>query len=205
MIALGRGLPGESAGVRTPAPVRPITALSTATRSEITSVFSSAVREIEFDTDVQKSPSPVENALSMTAATGISTNTLRYSIDSPQPSWPAPPKRSRARCDRAGVDGPLGDEAPSGVAYESAGGSWDPRRLLDLDHRAVGRIEELIVHLRPAAEAVHGEQLRDRRERAGELLGDARQDRPVALLPPQLLRGGRQQPVDVRLGLRQVA
>src|SRR3954471_11240297 len=76
----------------------------------------------------------------------------------------------------------------------------DAERVLDLCDRATGRVEELGVHGRPAAEVLDGEQLRGR----GELRGVdvSLHHRAVAMVREDLLRGVGVQVVDERLGQR---
>src|ERR1041384_8093683 len=64
-------------------------------------------------------------------------------------------------------------------------------------HPAVVGIEELLLHLRPAAEVVHREELRTNRE--AEALGGARQDGPVPALGEEVLRRRRVEEVHERL------
>src|SRR5690349_25132588 len=86
----------------------------------------------------------------------------------------------------------------AGAAYAS-GGSGNPRVLLDLGDGARRRVKERVLDLGPATEVVDREELWRRREPAGELLGDRRHHRPVTLLRPDLLSGGR--PLVVEEGL----
>src|SRR5437764_14923560 len=81
------------------------------------------------------------------------------------------------------------------------GGSGNPRGLLDLGDRACARIEELILDLRPAPEAVDREQLLRGGELARELSRHRLHDGPVALFGPDRLRLRRPEPVQERLGL----
>src|SRR5690349_17803725 len=68
-----------------------------------------------------------------------------------------------------------------------ASATRDAQLVLDLRDGAVLRVEELLVHRRPATEIVDGEQrLRGRELRLVEVGGD---DRPVAVLREGLLRG----------------
>src|SRR4051812_23125502 len=68
----------------------------------------------------------------------------------------------------------------------------------DLGHDPVARVEELLVDRLPAAEVLDGEHLLADRER--EVLQDALDDRPVTVLPPDLLRGRGVEELDERLG-----
>src|SRR6476469_8173474 len=91
----------------------------------------------------------------------------------------------------------------AGGAYAS-GGSGNPRVLLDLGDGARGRVKERVLDLGPAAQVGDREQLRRRRELTGELLGDRRHYRPVALLRPDRLTRGRPLVVEERLRLSRV-
>src|SRR5438105_1291389 len=118
-------------------------------------------------------------------------------MPSPRPPRPA---CARVRPARAPRRGPR-----AGTAYASAGGSWHPRRLLDLGHGALSGVEEGLLYLGPAAEELDREQLGRGRELGGELMQDRADDRAVALLRPDRLRVGRPQPVDEGLRLSLVA
>src|SRR3954469_8934920 len=111
---------------------------------------------------------------------------LRYPSAMPLDSAGAPRARRRA----------LGIRAASTA-------SGDSERLLDLRDDAVRRVEELRVHLRPAADVADLEQLRARRKVLLELAEDVHVGRPEAVLSPDRLRRGRVQPRDelLRLGL----
>src|SRR5450631_2168567 len=94
---------------------------------------------------------------------------------------PPPPARRREW-------GRTGTGAGAGAAVAAlAGGGGEIGRLLDLGHRTGRRIEERLAHRRPAAERLDREQLRRRRELAGELRQHRRVDRAVALLGPERL------------------
>src|SRR4051812_30241556 len=96
--------------------------------------------------------------------------------------------------------------SPNRGARTAAGGrtaaAATAKARLDLRHQARVRIEELLLRLRPAAEVVDREQLRPHRE--AEALVRARDDRPVAALREQLLRGRRVKKLDEALRLRLV-
>src|SRR5512132_32773 len=68
---------------------------------------------------------------------------------------------------------------------------------LDPRHQPCVRVEEFLLHLRPAAEVVDRDQLRSHRK--AEALGRARQYRPVAALREQLLRRRRVEALDEAL------
>src|SRR6266536_1528070 len=80
-------------------------------------------------------------------------------------------------------------------ARNAAASSAKARR--DLRHQTVVRVEELLLHLRPAAEVVHGEELRTHRE--AEAFGGARQDGPIAALREEVLRRRRVEELRKRL------
>src|SRR5206468_8176124 len=68
---------------------------------------------------------------------------------------------------------------------------------LDLRHQPLVRVEELLLHLRPAAEILDREQLRPDRE--AEALVRTRDHRPVTALREQPLRRRRVQVLHERL------
>src|SRR5206468_2481756 len=112
---------------------------------------------------------PPPTAFAATAASGIRTIRLRYEVATPRPTLP---RRVRRRATAA---------ARAGAACVLAGGSGYPRVLLDLRNGALVRVEELVLHLRPAAEVVDREELPGDREPRSELLEHRRDDRAVAL------------------------
>src|SRR5712691_5770438 len=75
-------------------------------------------------------------------------------------------------------------------------------RPLELDHDAGLRVEELLLDLRPAADILDREQLRSSRE--VEAARGGRNDRPIAVLREDLLRGLRVQELQERLRLRRM-
>src|SRR5436190_20477076 len=103
----------------------------------------------------------------------------------------APSARRRALCTPG-----LGTRAASTA-------SGDPERLLDLRDDPVRRVEELRIHLVPAADVADLEELRTRRELLLVLPQDVGVDRAEAVLCPDRLRGRRVEPVHElpRLGL----
>src|SRR6476469_608071 len=70
-------------------------------------------------------------------------------------------------------------------------------RPLDASHDSRSRIEELLLYLGPAADVLDREQLRPGRE--VEAAGGRGDDRPVAALREDLLRGRRAQELHERL------
>src|SRR5262245_41441838 len=71
------------------------------------------------------------------------------------------------------------------------------KALLDPRHQPGVRVEELLLHLRPAAEVVDGELLRPHREAVA--LGRDLDDGAVAARGEQLLPGGAVQELDERV------
>src|SRR5207245_5071436 len=104
------------------------------------------------------------------AASGTSTMTLRYPSARPLLNVGAPGARLRA---------------PGIRAASTASG--DSQALLDLRHDPVRRVEELGVHLVPAADEADLEQLRSRRELRLVPLEDGWVDRAKAVLRPDRL------------------
>src|SRR5215216_5020996 len=87
-------------------------------------------------------------------------------------------------------------------AASLAGGSALPLALEQLGDLALARVEELVVHFRPAAEPVDLEQLGRRREPL--LVNEARGDRPVPVPGVDLLRILRAEEVHECLGVGRV-
>src|SRR5580765_1160177 len=169
--------PRKRSRTRTQATSVPVTALMAAAASEHSSVRRSAATAWRPLTAAQSASRPPSVERATTAASGISTMTLRYSVASPRASAPEPPTavpRARRRT------------AP---AVRASLGSGDPRVRLDLRHRALVRVEELVVDLAPAAELVDREQARWHRELGGVALQHRLVDRPVAPVREALLRG----------------
>src|SRR6201992_1828620 len=119
MIELRMRLPGNWSRTRTQATIVPMTDPITATIADITSVVSSALRATLLVNEVQNACHPEPNATSTTAATGIRTKMLRYSVDRPSPSAPPAPRVRGGERVWLGVPG---DGAPRGAANVSAGG-----------------------------------------------------------------------------------
>src|SRR4051794_7493177 len=176
--------PGKESRTSTHAMSSPATALITATTMESPTVRISAFRAVLLVTTSRNGASV---ALTATAASGMSTIRLSQTVATPRPSVPASSGERRAL--RSG----------SARALLRSG---DSRVLLDLGYGARGRIEELVVDLRPPAEGVDGEELLRRRELRGELLRDRRVDRAVAVARERLLARLGPQVVDERLRLR---
>ena len=89
-------LPGNRSRTRTQAISVPITAPIAATSSEATSVTASALSAVGVVIERHSVAGPWETALTATAASGIRTNALRYSVATPRPS-PRAPGRRRGR------------------------------------------------------------------------------------------------------------
>src|SRR3954466_12854023 len=145
--ALTNALPRKRSRTSTHATSVPATALTAATRIDRTSVSFSAATAcgaVTASTNACRPPS-VERAT--TAASGIRTMTDSHSVATPSASVPDPPGAAEERARRRAVR-----------AVRTSLGSGDPRRLLDLGDRALVRIEELVVDLRPAAEVADREE-----------------------------------------------
>src|ERR1700759_3248387 len=131
MSPLTNRLPGNSSRMSTHATTVPITAPIAALTSAAPSVIPRARRASGVVTDCQKADGLWLTALTVTAASGIRTMTLSHSVDSPRAS--PPPRRAARGTGRArGVFG-ASVAGAAGAAYALAGGSGDPRGLLDLD------------------------------------------------------------------------
>src|SRR5215217_3941338 len=104
--------------------------------------------------------------------------------------------RLRAAPDGAALDAPR----RSGGAAASAGGSRLPLALEDVGHDTALRVEELVVHLVPAAELRDLEELR--RDRELRVVGECLVDGPIALRRVDLLRLLAMEEVEERLGRR---
>src|SRR4051812_32466267 len=197
--ALMSDLPRKRSRTSTHATSVPATAFIAATRIDMISVSFSAATAcgaVTASTNATRPPS-VERAT--TAASGISTTTLSHSVATPSDSAADPPGAAAARGRRRKTDPPA-----AGAEVRASLGSGDPRRLLDLRDRALVRVEEVVVDLRPAAQVADGEQALRRGELGGVLLQHGLVDRPVAPLGEALLRGRRQGVAHERLGLGQV-
>src|SRR5215212_3068924 len=178
MTALPAPCPRKEARTRTHAISVPNTALTAATTSDAPSVsFRSATACGELIA-VQNEPSADRQT---SAASGTRTISERYAVAS------APVSAGR-RARRAGAAGTATAALASGASDLA----------LDLRHDPVAGVEELRLHLLPAAERPDREQVRPRREL--ELARDALHDGAVAGLPEDALRRGRVEEVAERLG-----
>src|SRR5215217_4907397 len=158
----------------------PITTFPAATSSETAKVRRRAARAWGWVAAAQKEAAPSRDERHSTAASGSRTTRLRYRVTVPRSSAAPPPTPSR-----------------SGLVALAA--NRDPDLLLDVGHDPGLLVEELLVHVAPAAQVGDGEQPRRRGEVSGR--GDLLVDRAVALVDEDLLGLVRQQVVDERLGL----
>src|SRR3954471_15573986 len=169
MSALTVPLPRKSSRTRTQAIRVPMTASTSATIAEETTVSSSAVTARRPEIAVQNVSRPPSKDLTTTAASGSRTMSDSHATaDAPAA---ADPHGSGPRAERG--------RARFAAAVSVSLGSGDSQVLLDLGHGAGRRIEELVVDLGPAAEIVDREQLLGRRELLG--VEDLLVDRAVAL------------------------
>src|SRR5215203_7187997 len=182
MRALTTRLPGNSSRTSTQATTVPIPAFPAATASATTKVKRRAARAWGWVAAAQNAPQPSRPERQTTAVRGRTTTRLRYRVTVPRSSA-APPRTSS----------PIRRPLTTLVANR------DADLLLDVGHDPSLLVEELLGHLRPATQLLDGEQPR----RLGEVGGrrDLLVDRPIALLDEDLLRLGRAQVVDKRLGL----
>src|SRR3954465_8407237 len=199
MTALTNALPRKRSRTSTHATSVPATALTAATRIDRTSVSLSAATACGAVTASQNAARPPSVERATTAASGISTITLSHSVATPSASVPDPPGAAEESVRRRAVG-----RADDAAGLSASLGSGDPRRLLDLRDRALVRIEELVVDLRPAAEVADREQALRRRELRLVLGEDALVDRPVAPVGEDLLRRRRQRVLHERLRLLEV-
>src|SRR3954451_15853377 len=203
ITALTNALPRKRSRTSTHATSVPAAALIAATRIDRTSVSFSAATACGAVTASQNACRPPAVERATTAASGMSTMTLSHSVATPSPSAPDPPGAAEESARRRAVKSdppPRGDAAGLSASL----GSGDPRRLLDLRDRALVRIEELVVDLRPAAEVADREQPLRRRELRLVLGEDGLVDRPVAPVGEDLLGRRRQRVLHERLRLREV-
>src|SRR3954463_9272417 len=198
--ALMSDLPRKRSRTSTHATSVPATAFIAATRIDMISVSFSAATAcgaVTASTNARRPPS-VERET--TAASGISTTTLSHSVATPSDSPDDPPGAAAARGRRRKTDPPA-----AGAEVRASLGSGDPRRLLDLRDRALVRVEEVVVDLRPAAEVADREQALRRRELGLVGVEDLLVDGPVAPVGERLLGLRRQGEVEERLRLLRVA
>src|SRR5215207_1293589 len=185
MRALTTRLPGNWSRTSTQAIKVPMTTFPAATSSETAKVRRRAARAWGWVAAAQKAAQPSRVERHTTAVSGRTTTRLRYRVTVPRSSA-APPRTSS----------PIRRPLTTLVANR------DADLLLDVGHDPGLLVEELLGHLRPATQLLDGEQPRRRGEVGGR--GDLLVDRPIALLDEDLLRLGRAQVVDERLGLLRV-
>src|SRR5215218_8834131 len=187
--ALTTRLPGNWSRTSTQAMTVPMTTLPAATTRATAKVRRSAARAWGWVAAAQNAPQPSRPERHTTAVSGSTTIRLRYRVTVPRSSAP-PPRTSRP------IRRPIRRRVTTLVANR------DADLLLDVGHDPGFLVEELLGHLRPATQVGDGEQPRRLAEVGGR--GDLLVDRPIALLDEDLLRLGRAQVVDKRLGLLRV-
>src|SRR3954447_6653345 len=202
--ALTAPLPRKRSRTSTHATSVPATALMAATRIDRTSVSFSAATACRFVTASQNACRPPPAERRRTAASGIRTMTDSHSVATPSESAPDPPGAAEESARRRAV-GSADCADPDPPALSASLRSGDPRRLLDLRDRALVRVEELVVDLRPAAEVADREEALRRRELRLVRGEDRLVDRAVAPVGERLLGVGREREVEERLGLLRVA
>src|SRR5215204_24338 len=178
MTALTAPCPRNESRTRTHAISVPNTALTAATTSDAPSVSFRAATACGELISVQNEPSADRQTR---AASGTRTISERYAVAS------APVSAGR-RARRAGAAGTATAALASGASDLA----------LDLRHDPVAGVEELRLHLLPAAERPDCEQVRPRREL--ELARDALHDGAVSGLREDALRRGGVEEVAERLG-----
>src|SRR5215210_5679277 len=188
MTAFTSALPRNSSRTSTHAVIVPRTALISETTREAPSVSFSAATACGLETASQNPDVPSFDDSQPSAASGSTTRTLRNVVTMPRDSAvPAPSLDSRA------------GRATATLASDATYLSLDP------GHDPLVRIEEGLLHLRPAAEAelVDRELPRPRRELLLVGLEDALDDRAVPVVGEDLLRRRRLEEADepVRLVL----
>src|SRR3954447_13048226 len=198
--ALMSDLPRKRSRTSTHATSVPATAFIAATRIDMISVSFSAATACGAVMASTNAPRPPSVERATTAASGISTTTLSHSVATPSDSAADPPGAAAARGRRRKTDPPA-----AGAEVRASLGSGDPRRLLDLRDRALVRVEEVVVDLRPAAEVADREEALRRRELGLVGVEDLLVDRPVAPVGERLLGLRREREAQERLGLRRVA
>src|SRR3954447_4106773 len=198
MTALTNALPRKRSRTSTHATSVPAAALIAAARIDRTSVSFSAATACGAVTASQNAARPPSSERATTAASGMRTMTLSHSVATPSASAPDPPGAAEERARRRAAGAGAAD-------VRGALGSGGPRRLLDLGHRPLVRVEELVVDLRPAAEVADREEPLRRRELGRVRVEHLLVDRAVAPVGELLLRGRRQRVAHERLRLPEVA
>src|SRR3954447_1668455 len=180
--AFTNDLPRNSSRTSTHAISVPVTAFTAATAIAISSVNFSAATASLLETAFQNPSQPLSVAVEISAASGSRTITLSHAIEMPSSG-------GRIRGRRATATGELLR-------------GRDSKGLLDLRHRPLVGIEELVVDLAPAAELVNREQVLRRREL--RLVDQRLVERAVALRLEDLLALLGAQERDEGLRLRRV-
>src|SRR6266545_2575437 len=205
MSELTNPLPGKLSRTSTQAIVVPITALIATTISEAISVSFRAAMASGLVIAVQNAPIPPSADFAVSAASGIRTMRLMYAVTRPRPRV-APPRRGHETT-LGGASARVPERAltpspPPGLSGRPASLGADPQVLLDPGDDALLRIEEVGVHLVPAAEVVDREQARRGRELVLVLVEHGLDHRAVAGVRPELLCLGRVQVLHEVLSLR---
>src|SRR3954452_21184176 len=181
----------------------PATALIAATAIDRARVSFSEETAWRPETASQNACRPPSVERATTAASGIRTMTDSHSVATPSESAPDPPGAAEESARRRAV-GSADCADPDPPALSASLRSGDPRRLLDLRDRALVRVEELVVDLRPAAEVADREEALRRRELRLVRGEDRLVDRAVAPVGEHLLGSGRERVLHERLRLRLV-
>src|SRR5439155_11406312 len=156
MTALTSDCPRNWSRTSTHAVIVPATALITATASEAPSVSFSAATASGLETAAQNPCEPSLADSQKSAASGSTTTSVRKVVTRPR--------------DRAAPALSLCARIRRGAAATATSTSDATDLPLDLGHESLARVEEVLLHLRPAAEA----ELVDR-----ELAGTNRELLPV--------------------------
>src|SRR5206468_2306340 len=174
MSAFTSDWPRNWSRTSTQAVIVPATALMTATAIDAPSVSLSAATASGLDTESQNPPAPASVDFQKSAASGSTTTTVKNVVTTPR--------------DRAAPALSLCARTRRGAA--TATSTSDATHLpLDLGHQALARVEEVLLHLRPAAEPelVDRELPRPDGELLPVLLEDALDDGPIAVVGEDLL------------------
>src|SRR5450756_2462954 len=139
MSALTMVLPGKVSRTSTQAMMVPTTALIAATAKDETRLSCSAARVSGLLTTRQIAAGPSSAACPATAASGMSTMTLRYSVTRPTPSQVL--RRTLARRSTFGGAG-LAGTVPAAAKLLLLG--TDAKALLDRHHHACAGIKEVL-------------------------------------------------------------